>query len=61
MTALVLELKKIENDDEKRYTTFYLNSKVEPIINKIDIGDIFEAIYTTIISNRLKDLGKGLS
>ena len=40
MTTLVLELTKIENDDESRYTTFYSNSKVEAVINESDIDDI---------------------
>ena len=29
MTTLVLELKKIENDIETKYSTFYLNSKAD--------------------------------
>ena len=56
-----LELKKIENDDQTKYTTFYFNSKVEVIINESDIDDIFELIYITTISNIQKYLGKGSS
>ena len=33
------------------YSTFYSNWKVETINNESDINDIFESIYTTIISN----------
>ena len=33
--------------------------KVEIIINKSDIDDVFQSIYTTIISNLQKSLGKG--
>ena len=35
LTALVLEFKKIQSDGKTPYSTFYLNSKVETIINKI--------------------------
>ena len=47
------EFKKIGNDDELKYTTFYSNSKAKTIINKIDIDDIFESIYTTIIHTKI--------
>ena len=53
VTTLVLEFKKIGNDDELKYTTFYSNSKAKAIINKIDIDDIFESIYTTIIHTKI--------
>ena len=42
----------------QQYTTFYSNLKAETNINKSDIVDVFESIYTTIISNILKYLGK---
>ena len=42
----------------KKYSTFYSNSKVETINNESDINDIFESIYTTIISNMQKFIGK---
>ena len=42
----------------KKYSTFYSNSKVETINNESDINDIFESIYTTIISNMQKSIGK---
>ena len=35
---------------------FYLNSKVEIIINESDIDDVFQSICTTIISNIQKSL-----
>ena len=35
LTTLVLEFKKIQSDGKTPYSTFYLNSKVETIINKI--------------------------
>ena len=37
-----------------------MNSKVEAIINQTDINDAFESIYSTIMSNMQKSLGKGL-
>ena len=45
MTALVLEIKKIESDDKAKYNTFCSNSKAETIINESDIDDVFESIY----------------
>ena len=59
MTALVLMFKKIESEDKTKYDHFYSSSKVEIIINKSDIDDLFKSIYTTIITNIQKYLGKG--
>ena len=56
---LVLEFKKIESDDEINYRTFYLSSTAETIFNGSDISDVFESIYSTIISNIQKYV-KGL-
>ena len=39
-------------------TLFYLNSKVKVIINECDIDDVFQSIYTTVISNIQISLGK---
>ena len=55
VATLVLEFKKIENYDQKKCSTFYSNSKAETIINESDIDDVFESIYSTIISNRKKN------
>ena len=41
MTTLVLEFKKIENDDNTKYSTFYSNSKAEIIVNDRGINDAF--------------------
>ena len=38
-----------------------MNSKAETIISKIDIDDVFESVYSTIISNIQKNQGKGSS
>ena len=53
-------LKKIESDYKTKYDRFYSHSKVETIINEIDIDNVFESIYTTIISNIQNVLRKGL-
>ena len=58
-TTLVLMLKKIESETKTKYDTFYSNSKAEIIINKSDIDDVVKSIYTTVISNIQKSLGKG--
>ena len=52
--------KKIESYDTTKYITFYSNSKAGTIISDSDRDKVFESIYTTIISNIQKHLGKGL-
>ena len=59
VTTLVLVFKKIESGDKLKYDNFYSNSKVEIIINESDIDHVFQLIYTTIITNIQKSLGKG--
>ena len=51
VTALVLEFKTIQSDDKTLYSTLYLNSKAETIINESYIDNEFKSIYSTIISN----------
>ena len=58
VTALVLVFKKTECEDKTKYDTFCLHSKGETIIHENDIDDVFQSIYTTIISNIQKSLGK---
>ena len=60
ITTLVLEFKKIQSDDKILYSTFYLHSKPEAIINESDIGDVFKPFYSTVKSNIQKSLGQGL-
>ena len=60
MTKLGIMFNKIENEDKTKYNSFYTNSNPEIIINESDINDVFEPIYTTIISNKQKSLRKGL-
>ena len=52
VTTLILEFEELENDNERKYMTFYLNSKVETVINERDIDDIFESTYITMITNK---------
>ena len=59
MTTLFLEFENIEKADKTKYDTYYSQSKAETIINESDIDDIFESIYTTILSNIQKSLRKG--
>ena len=59
MAILVLQFKKIQSDDKILYSTFYSNSKAETFINENDIDDVFESIYSTIISNMQKYIGQG--
>ena len=40
------------------YEPFYSQSKAETIINESVINDLFKSIYTTIVSNIQKSLGK---
>ena len=56
---LPLEFQKIESDNKAIQSTFYSNSKTEAIINESDIDDVFESIYSIIISNIQKYLGQG--
>ena len=44
-----------------KHSTFYSVSKAETIINESDFDDVFELIYSTIISNIKKCIGEGLS
>ena len=58
VTTLVLVFKKIECDDETKYDTFCSNSKAEIIVNESDINDVFQSIYSIIMSNIQKSLRK---
>ena len=58
VATLVLVFKKIESGDKAKYDNFYSSSKAEIIINESDIDDVFQSIYTTVITNIQKSLGK---
>ena len=51
VTTLVLVFKT-------KFDNFYSSSKAEKMINESDIDDAFQSIYTTIITNIQKSLGK---
>ena len=51
MKTLVLAFKKIESEDKTQYDTCYSNLIAKIIANENDIDDLFESIYTIIISN----------
>ena len=59
VVTLALVFKKIESEDKTKYDTFCSSSKAEIIINKKDINNAFQLIYTVITSNIQKSLGKG--
>ena len=59
LTTLVLLFKNIESEGKTKYHTFYSNSKAEMIVNESGIDDVFRSIYTIILSNIQKSLGKG--
>ena len=42
VSTLVLEFEKIEQDDETKYSTFYLVTKAETIILESEIDDAFD-------------------
>ena len=50
--------KKIESEDKTKYDNFYSSLYAEIIINESDIGNVFKSIYTIIITNIQKSLGK---
>ena len=50
VTTLVLVFKRIESEDQTNYDTFYSNSKSEIAINESDIDDVFQSIYSTVIT-----------
>ena len=58
--TLVSMLKKIESKNETKNKIFYPYSKEKITINEKDINDtVFKSMYTTVISNIQKVLGKG--
>ena len=59
VTTLVLVFKKIESEDKTKYVNFYSSSNAEIIINESDVDNMFQSIYTTVITNIQKSLGKG--
>ena len=58
VTTLALVFKKKESKDKTKYDNIYSSSKTEMIVNESDIKNVFKSIYTTIITNIQKSLGK---
>ena len=56
VAILVWTFKKIKSENKTKYHTFYSNSKAKIIINENDIDDVFQSIYTTIISTISKKI-----
>ena len=50
--------KKVESDYKIKYEFFCSNSKAKIMVNESNINNVFESIYTTIISNIQKSLLK---
>ena len=59
MAALVLMFKKIESEDKTNYNNLHSSSKAQAIINESDIDDVFQSVYTTILTNIQKSLVRG--
>ena len=59
VTTLVLVFKKIESENKTKYVNFYSSSNAEIIINESDVDNMFQSIYTTVITNIQKSFGKG--
>ena len=58
MIILVLVFKKIESKDKAKYDNSFSSSKAEIMFNESDIDDVLKSVYTTIIINIQKSLGK---
>ena len=56
LETLVLVLKR---QKVKIKQSFYSKSKAEVIIDQSDIDDVFQSIYTTVVTSRQKFLTKG--
>ena len=59
MATLILVSKKIESEDKRKYGNFYSSLKAEIIISESDIDDVFQSMYTTIVTNVRKSIGRG--
>ena len=49
----------MKSENKTLYIIFNSNSKAETIVNESDVDNVFESIYSTIISNIQKSLGQG--
>ena len=53
--------KYLESEDKTKFDNLYWSSKAEIVINESNIDDVFQSIYTAIITNRQNSLQKDLS
>ena len=56
--TLVLVFKKKEREDATKYDNFYSSSKVEINIKENEMDDVFQSIYTIIITKMQISFGK---
>ena len=59
--TLALEFKNIESDNKTKCNTFRFSSTAETIINESYVDDVFESIFSKIMSNIQQLLGKSSS
>ena len=59
MTILALVFQMIKSKNKTKFGNFNSNSKAEIITNEKDIENVLKSIYTIIITNTQKSLGKG--
>ena len=50
-TTLILVFRKLKSEDKIKYDSFYSSSKAEIITNESNIDDVFELVYTAVITN----------
>ena len=51
--------KKIESEDKTNYNNLHSSSKAQAVINESDTDDVFQSVYTTILTNIQKSLVRG--
>ena len=56
--TLALKFWKVESEDKTKYNTFHFSSKAEIIVNESYVDGVFESIFSRIVSNIQKLLGK---
>ena len=59
LTTLVLVFNKIESKDQIKFDNSYLSLKAEITMKASGIDNLFEPIYSTMISHKQKSLGEG--
>ena len=59
LTTLVLVFNKIESKDQIKFDNFYLSLKAEITISQTGIDNLFEPIFSTLMSYIQKFFGEG--